>query len=394
MNAEPLRITNADARRLLLHAQRLGTPPTGKLDLPGIIEQLGFVQLDTIRVLARAHDHILWSRNQHYREPMLNKLLAKTRAVFEHFTHDASVLPITTYPLWRRQFRRMDERIRRSSWYASMLDADGRAAIRARIEREGPLSTHAFDTVCADRTVAWRRPPHKQALDFMWHTGELATSHRDKFTKYYDLTERVIPAPILEDRRPDHEQLDWLCRQALDRLVFASDGDLQRFWEAADLAEVKRWSAQASADLTPVAVESSAGDWLSLLAPADIEARLDALPAPTSRLRIINPFDPIVRDRNRLQRLFGFDYRIEIYVPAAKRRYGYYVCPLLEGDRFVGRIEVRAERTEGRLNVIGFWPEPGMGFGAGRRDKLDAELARLARFVGVEDIVWTVQPAR
>ena len=122
MNTSPLRIANRDARRLWLHAQGLGVAPTGKLDLLGSIERLGFVQLDTIRVVARAHDHILWSRNQHYREPMLNKLLAKKRAVFEHFTHDASVLPTTTYPLWRRQFARMEAKLRRYGWHKSMLD--------------------------------------------------------------------------------------------------------------------------------------------------------------------------------------------------------------------------------------------------------------------------------
>ncbi|MGI9486024.1 MAG: winged helix-turn-helix domain-containing protein [Geminicoccaceae bacterium] len=391
MNTVPLRLTNRDARRLWLHAQGLGPPPTGPLDVQGIIERLGFVQLDTIRVVARAHDHILWSRNQHYREPMLNKLLAKKRSVFEHFTHDASVLPMSTFPIWRRQFRRMEKRIRHSSWYTSMLDDAGCAAIKERIYREGPLSTHAFDTECEDKTVAWRRPPHKKALDFMWHAGELSTSHRKNFIKFYDLTERVIPEAILEDERSDEEQVDWLCRAALDRLAFAGDGDIQRFWDAADLPEVKRWSDRVRGEMTAVEVETANGDWVSLFAPADIEARLETLPPPTSRLRIINPFDPVVRDRNRLKRLFGFDYRIEIFVPAAKRRFGYYVFPILEGDRFVGRIEARADRTKGTLTVIGLWWDKGVRYGAGRQDKLEGELTRLCRFVGLDDVVWTDQ---
>lgn len=391
MNTTPLRLSNTDARKLWLHTQGLGTAPTGKLDVLGIIERLGFVQLDTIRIVSRAHHHILWSRNQHYREPMLNKLLAKQRAVFEHFTHDASVLPMSTYPLWRRQFRRMEARLRQSGWYKSMLGADGRAAIIERIRAEGPLSTHAFDTECEDKTVAWRRPPHKQALDFMWHAGELSTSHRKNFIKFYDLTERVVPKPILEDQRSDDEQLDWLCRAALDRLAFAGDGDIQRFWEAADLPEVKRWSDSVRSDVTVVEVETAAGDWVSLIAPADIEARLETLPPPISRLRIINPFDPVVRDRNRLKRLFDFDYRIEIFVPAAKRRYGYYVFPVLEGDRFVGRIEVRADRKDGTLSIVDLWWEKAVRSSAGRQEKLNAELDRLRRFVGLEDVVWVTR---
>ncbi|MGI9434861.1 MAG: DNA glycosylase AlkZ-like family protein, partial [Geminicoccaceae bacterium] len=102
-----LRISNRDARRIWLHAQGLAGTPTGPLNTLDIIKRLGFVQLDTIRVVARAHDHILWSRNQNYREPVLNRLLAKERTIFEHFTHDASVLPMAFYPLWRRQFRRL-----------------------------------------------------------------------------------------------------------------------------------------------------------------------------------------------------------------------------------------------------------------------------------------------
>lgn len=388
MTPNSLRISNRAARRLWLHAQGLATPPTGKLDLQGIIDKLGFVQLDTIRVVARAHDHILWSRNQHYREPMLNRLLAKERGVFEHFTHDASVLPMSSYPLWRRQFERMKAKVSRSNWWGSISDEIDLAAIKHRIHQEGPLSTHAFDTECVDKTVAWRRPPHKQALDYMWYAGELSTSHREKFTKFYDLTERLVPQAILDDERSDQEQIDWLCRQALDRLAFASEGELQRFWDAADLAEVKAWTEKARQRLVPVTVETEAGDWVPLLAPPDIESRLASLDAPTSRLRVINPFDPVVRDRNRLKRLFGFDYRIEIFVPAAKRRYGYYVLPMLEGDRFVGRIEVRAERADGVLKVIGLWLEPGVRLGAGRQEKLEAELARLCRFIGLESIVW------
>ena len=111
-------------------------------------------------------------------------------------------------------------------------------------------------------------------------------------------------------------------------------------------------------------------------------------PAPTSRLRILNPFDPVIRDRNRLTRLFGFDYRIEIFVPAAKRQWGYYVYPLLEGDRFVGRIEVKSDRDKGELSVHALWPEPGVTWTEGRQAKLEAELGRLARFVGARDVVW------
>ena len=381
----PLTISNRDARRLWLDAQGLARPPTGPLDVRAIIRRLGFVQLDTIQVVARAHHHILWSRNHRYREPMLDRLLRK-RAVFEHFTHDASVLPIEFYPFWRRRFAQLEARVRAWEWHRAMLDEAGREAIRSRIAAEGPLSTKAFDTRIDGAREMWRRPPHKLALDYLWYAGELATSHRENFTKFYDLAERVIPAEYREDRRPDAEQVDWLCRTALERLAFASEGEIQRFWAAVDREEVKAWVRANRGELVPVEVEGADGRLQTALAPADIETRLAAAPALAPRLRLLSPFDPVVRDRARLTRLFAFDYRIEIFVPAEKRRWGYYVYPLLEGDRFVGRIEVRADRRAGMLAVQRLWAEPGLRWSAGRRGRLAGELARLARFVGVAEV--------
>jgi len=382
-----LRIQNRDARRLWLDAQGLAAAPVGPVDLDGMIARLGFVQLDTIQVVARAHHHILWSRNQNYREPMLNLLLARDRGVFEHFTHDASVLPMATYPMWRRKFRHMEERVRGWEWHRGMLGEDGRAAIVARIRDEGPLSTHAFDTKVEGKREMWRRPPHKLSLDYLWYAGELSTSHRDGFIKFYDLTERVIPKHHREDVRSEREQVDWLCREALSRLAFGTEGDIQRFWAAVTIPEAKAWVA-AQGDLVAVEIETTERDWLKAWAPADIETRLERAPAATSRLRILNPFDPVVRDRARLSRLFGFDYTIEIFVPAAKRRFGYYVYPLLECDRFVGRIEVRGDRKAETLTVGRVWVEPGVAWTAAREGKLAAELERMARFVGAGEVVW------
>lgn len=391
MTAAPLRIRNRDARRLWLDAQGLSATPTGALDLAGTIRHLGFVQLDSIRVVARAHDHILWSRNQNYREKMLLKLLRDERGVFEHFTHDASVIPIDFYPNWRRQFRRLEEKVRRWEWHRGMHDEAGRAAIRERIRAEGPLSSHAFDTKVEGKREMWRRPPHKLSLDYMWYAGELSTSHRDGFTKFYDLTERVIPACHRDDEPPEPDQVDWLCRQALARLGFGTEGDIQRFWDAADLAEVKAWTA-AQPDLVPVEIEAADGSWSRALAPADIEARLAAAPAPSSRLRILNPFDPVIRDRNRLRRLFGFDYRIEIFVPAAKRVWGYYVYPLLEGDRMIGRLLASADRKTGILAPEKLWTEPGIQWTPARAARLEAELGRFARFANLEGVSILPEP--
>lgn len=383
-----LRISNKQARRLWLDAQGLAATPTGKLDLDRMIKQLGFVQLDTIQVVARAHHHILWSRNQNYREPMLGRHMAHDRRVFEHFTHDASVIPMDFYPMWQRQFRRLEKKVRGWQWHRGMLDADGRNAIKARIQSEGPLCTKAFDTKVQGEKKMWARPPHKLALDYMWYAGELSTSHRENFTKFYDLSERVIPDQVRGHVPSDEAQIDWLCQAALERMAFGSEGDIQRFWDAVTNAEAKRWAANKAASLVPVEIVTADGSCWTGLAPEDIERRLEAVEKPTSRLRILNPFDPVIRDRTRLKRLFGFDYTVEMFVPAAKRRWGYYVYPLLEGDRFVGRIEVKADRRAGDLRVLKVWREADVKWTDVRQERLQAELTRMARFVGLERVIW------
>ncbi|MGB5725266.1 MAG: crosslink repair DNA glycosylase YcaQ family protein [Parasphingorhabdus sp.] len=387
-----LRIDNRQARWLWLQSQGLSETPTGPLDLPEMIRRLGYVQLDTIQNVTRAHHHIMWSRNQNYREPMLDKLLGQDRAVFEHFTHDASILPIEFYPMWQRQFRRLGERVAGHASFQKAVKQINGEQIKSRIDKEGPLSTQAFDTKVEGKKQMWDRPPHKRVMDQLWYAGELATSHRQNFTKYYDLSERVIPSHHRETTHDDAAQIDWLCRNALDRLAFGSLGEIQRFWGAVDATETRVWEKTAG-DMVAVKLETHDGQWLKALAPPDIETRLSNTPEPTSRLRIINPFDPVVRDRNRLLALFGFYYRNEMFVPAAQRQWGYYVYPILERDRFVGRIEIKADRSAGLLRVTQFWPETGTGWSTARQDKLASEISRLARLIGVGEILWECGPA-
>jgi hypothetical protein len=184
----------------------------------------------------------------------------------------------------------------------------------------------------------------------------------------------------------DAAQIDWLCHAALRRMGFASPGEIQRFWDAMDAREVKAWLETAQAGLVPVEIENADHSVTSGWAPSDIEARIAELDTPTARLRILNPFDPVIRDRKRLERLFGFEYRVEMFVPAAQRLYGYYIYPLLEGDRFVGRIEAKADRAKGVLEHRTTWVEPKVKWTATRQGKLEAELLRLARLAGVPEL--------
>lgn len=381
-------ISNRQARRLWLAAHHLATPPTGEADLLQVIRNLGFVQIDTVRNIVRAHDHILWSRVRQYREGMVWRLLSQ-RDLFEHFTHDASLIPMDVYPMWQRQFERLGKRTANAAWYKSGLTKGDIRAIHGRIAAEGPLSTHAFES--RPRTAEmWARPPHKKALEQMWYAGELATSHRENFIKFYDLGERVFPA-LSGNGANARDQASWLCDAAITRLWIATTTEIRQFWDAVTPAEIADWVEQSH--LVPVHLEGADGQWHACLARPDIETHLANIPVASSRMRIVNPFDPAIRDRRRLQRLFGFTYRNEMFVPKADRRWGYYVYPLLEGDRFVGRIEVKGDRRDGMMRIVAFWPEPGVRWTGGRTRRLYAELQRFARLGGLSVDMDTVAEA-
>ncbi|MCT4611328.1 MAG: winged helix DNA-binding domain-containing protein [Pelagimonas sp.] len=382
-----LRIDNPTARALWLTSHGLAQTPTGPLDVLKMIEHLGFVQLDTIQVVSRAHHHILWSRNQNYREPMLDPMLRHKRQVFEHYTHDASVLPMSFLPMWQRQFRRKKAEVGRSNWFGKHLDPDLIAEVTRRVREEGPLSTQAFDTKVKGDKAMWARPPHKMVLDYLWYAGELATSHREGFTKFYDLAERVFPQDLPE--LSDEAQIDGLCTAALERIGFGTLPEIRKFWEACEVAEVKAWAERAQP--IEVEVQGADGSWTQALACPDIEARINALKTPTTRLRILNPFDPAIRDRPRIARLFGFDYTVEMFVPAAKRKWGYYVYPLLEGNRFVGRIEAKGDRKTGVLTLSRYWTENQRLNTPKREAKLEAELQRFAKLAGLERVEWATE---
>ena len=385
-----LTIDNQTARRFWLHCQGLGRVPSGDAThaaLLSTVEKLGMVQLDPLAPVARAHHHILWTRHSAYRPKHYDTLLERQRQVFEHFTHDAAILPMSLWPCWERARQRRAERHARGDFWQSSRAAPLTQAVLDRIRLDGPVCSRDFDlqaTGKADKSVhAWARPPHKQVLEQLWFQGTLVVSHRRRFHKYYDLAERVIPAKWLNARMDEVAQTDKLCTLALQRLGMATTGELQRFWDTCTRKEVLDWVDQHRERWIPVRVEDARGEWHDAIAPENVESQLADLVEPPPRVRVLNPFDPLVRDRARLERLFGFSFRIEIYVPAHKRQYGYYVFPVLEAKRFIGRIEVRANRENDRLQVIGWWPEPGLRPSRARIERIDAELGRLCRLAGV-----------
>jgi uncharacterized protein YcaQ len=216
----------------------------------------------------------------------------------------------------------------------------------------------------------------------------VAVARREGFRKIYDLAERVHPEAHAAPEPDPDAHLDWACAGALDRLGFATPGELAAFWALVPPEAAKAWVRANRAALEEVRIEAADGSLRPSLARPGLADLAAAAPEPPGRLRVLSPFDPVLRNRDRARRLFGFDYRIEIFVPAPRRRYGYYVFPLLEGDRFVGRIDMKAHRDEGALRVAALWPEPGVAFGKGRMARLEAELGRVARFAGCDRVAF------
>lgn len=391
-----LTLSNAQARAVFLDRHALSEAPLGEARgsaLLTLIERLGFVQLDSINTVARAHDLILFARRPRYRCEALKSLYEKDRALFEHWTHDAAVVPMSYYPHW--QLRRLRDAAKLKAqwrnWRRDGFEAQFQTVLD-QIRDCGPLSA---SDVGKDETRGsggwWDWHPSKTALEYLWRSGALCVVGRDAFRKRYDLTERVIDETLCgTDMPPERvrETVDWCCSGALDRLGFATPGELANFWDHVTPAEAKNWcSAELAAGrLQPVTISGADGRLRSSFARPDLSDDIGRIPAPCSRLRVLSPFDPALRDRKRAARLFGFDYRIEIFVPEAKRKFGYYVFPILERDRVVARVDMKAFRDKNRLQVRALWPERGVRWGKARNAAFEGELVRLTRLAGVQDI--------
>ena len=386
-------LPNQAARRLFLDRHALAEAPGGPATGPALaalIDRIGFVQIDSINTVERAHHMILWSRRPSYRPEALKHLHERDRAVWEHWTHDASILPIHLHHHWRHHFSRREERMQKNwaKWFRPGYEPQFDILLR-RIEAEGPVSTSDVGIGEARGSGGWWDwNPSKTALEWLWHTGKLAVTRRDGFQKVYDLAERVIPEAHRGPMPHAAETVDWSCNAALDRLGFADPSELRGYWGLITPVEAKDWAARAlkAGDVIEVEVEGALGGRKRSLSRPDVVEAAARAPEPSLRLRILSPFDPALRDRDRAEFLFGFLYRIEVFVPEAKRKYGYYVFPILEGDRLIGRIDVKAFRDASALRVKALWPEAGLRFGAGRMQRLEAELARLARFVACDRV--------
>lgn len=392
----PLPSLTADqAARLFMGAQGLLADPARRATRAAVrkeVEALGFVQLDSIATVARAHDLILRTRLADYHPEQLQALLERDRALFEHWTHDAAAIPTAHYAHWRRRFREDEARMRAHAWWNHHFrgtDADAVVAeVRRRITEEGPLMSADFEHP-EKRGPWWGWKPQKAALDFLWRSGELAVRGRRNFHKIYDLAERVHPEAHGRPEPDPEAHTAWAFGEAAPRLVVFTPRELAAFWDALPLAEARAWcEAEAKAGrLVRVQVADALGAKpQAAFALPDWETRLRRLPEPPQGPRLLAPFDPVIRDRDRCLRRFGFDYRFEAFVPEPKRQYGYYVLPILEGARFTGRLDPKLHRDRGLLEVRGLWWEPGVKATKARTRALRESVEALAAWLGATEV--------
>lgn len=374
------RIPLERARRIVLGAQGLATPrPSGRVDvrhLRRMFRTIGVVQIDSVNVLARAHHLTAFARlGDHERDLPWSAM--QRRELFEYWGHEAAFLPVETWPLWRHKMDRMGEwrRVRelreREPGYID--------AVEQEVARRGALTTSDLEDPGDRDGPWWGWSKGKVALEYLFARGRLTISERRNFTRYYDLPERVIPAEHLNaEPVPLAEAQRTLVMMGAKALGLGTLSDLVDYYRLP--------KTQGRAIVTDLAVEGVLEEvevegWKQ---PAYLHPEV-SIPRKAEQVRLLCPFDNLVFFRERMERLFGFHYRIEIYVPAPQRRYGYYVLPLLVGDALVGRIDIKADRDAGVLRVPGAFLEDG-GDPVAIAAAAAEELRLMALWLGLGDV--------
>lgn len=315
------------------------------------LELLSYVQIDSINVVERAHHHVLYNRIADYQASLLDTAMAN-QEIFEYWSHAAAYLPIADYrfSLWQKQALKQGGKHWFEPEHKIMLE------VKAKIIAEGPLkASHFTNTTKTTSTGWWDWKPAKRALEQLFMQGELMVVQRDKFQKVYDLTERVLPADVNCQLPDDTEFARHLIYGYLTAHGFGT------------VKQIIYLRKNIKTILVNTLNEMCLAGELARFSELDQEyfylPNLQLLTVIPDRVWLLNPFDNLVIQRQRLKQLFGFNYQIEVYVPAAKRQFGYYSLPILWRDRFVGRVDVKADRKTGVLLLQKLTIEEGV-FGA------------------------------
>jgi hypothetical protein len=377
------------ARQFLAPARSLEAGPDGML---AVFHKLGSIQFDPLAVAGRTHDLVLHARVADY-EPAWCDLLYERREIFEAYNKGLSLVPVSEFAWFRGTLSRNSPRVLAEN-------AEVAKRVLERIRAEGPLSALDFQREQGATTDWFGMPTNavRAVLEAAAVTGVLGLARRDGNRRYYDLVERLLPRSVLARRLPLEEQLrhKLLSRYRAHGLLGVGGPDIfgglgaakpDPRWPGYPGRNALREELVERGDIVPVEVEGVRSK--RFVVKEDVEL-LQTAPEPPPSVAFLPPFDPLVWDRGFLGSLFGFDYVWELFLPPAKRRWGWYVLPILFGDRFVGRIEPRIDREKGRVHVLDVWWEQGFaprsaaGFVDAMRDALRAYL----RFAGASRLEW------
>ena len=390
---------------LFLERQHLARPRASALTagrLRRFAEDVGGIQLDSINVLERAHYLTIWSRFGPYDRAWLDRQIYRRRLLFEYWAHAACLVPASDFPWWRRAM--LDYRSRHTGW-SGWLRRNGKMlkTVREAVQANGPMGNGDFEgRRPAGRGGWWSRRPVQHALHHLWMTGALAIHSRQHFQKRYDLLERALPDALGVEPVSSVEFQRWHIERSLRAMGAATELDVARYLTFPRFRPGARRAALRQmlerGEITEIELEGAPGRWLALTSDLPALARAGRAPTPSHGTTLISPFDSLMWHRARVARLFGFDYRIEVYTPGPKRVHGYYTLPILHHGYLIGRVDAKSHRADRRLEVRHVHFEPWFAAagsppsGTGRLDQDEAiagvagALRSLATFVGGDDV--------
>ncbi|MEJ2615391.1 MAG: crosslink repair DNA glycosylase YcaQ family protein [Ignavibacteriaceae bacterium] len=359
-------ISREDASQVVLNAQLLINNnhkySGGKKSTAGIINKLRYVQIDTISVINRAHHHILWNRNSKYSEKHLHDLQAKERLIFEYWTHAMSFIPMEDY---RYSLPRMKNfRTPKSKWLKYRFDQSKKYFnyVLDRIKEEGQLSSSDFENDTGKKGGTWWQwKPTKTALEYLFWQGDLMISERKNFQKYYNLPERVLPGNIDLTIPSNRELSIYFIKNAVSSLGLATENEILKFMQPGKSTVSDLQLVDKSSMKNTINKLHESGEIISLFIENNHKIKNYALPVTMeeiskrnkliSQVHLLSPFDNLIIQRERTKRLFNFNYAIECYLPPSKRKYGYFVTPILWNNKFAGRFDPKADRQNETLII-------------------------------------------
>jgi hypothetical protein len=382
---------------LFLERQHLDRPRTRRLTartLTRFVEDAGGIQLDSINVVDRAHYLTVWSRFGPFPRAALDQLIYRRRLLFEYWAHVACLVPIGHFPAWRRVM--LDYRSRHKGWAAFLRkNPTVLRIVEKAIRDRGPLGNADFQHARrGGRRGWWDWKPATHALDFLWMSGRTTIHSRVHFQKRFDLLERVLPAALAWPPLAASVFPRWHLERSLHAMGAATETDLRMYFTFPRAVTTTRRTALremlASGEVVEVAVEGDTSRWYALARDLEALAAAGRRGAPSPGSTLLSPFDSLLWHRERVRRLFGFDYRIEVYVPNHQRKFGYYVLPLLVDGQLVGRVDTKLHRQDRRLELRHVHVEPWVASGEAPTVPSGRAVTRSRALTALAEAAWSL----